>query len=104
MRLRAIGLALALAVTAGPAAAAPARPSPSPTATPGRSARGTSPGVVLVFALLAAALLWQVRRGRRSAQEYAQIATSHFERTLESHESDAPGETGDAGGRDGPGV
>jgi ferric-dicitrate binding protein FerR (iron transport regulator) len=86
MRITAGALILALGVLVPAPASAATRPAatPSPSASPAAGAgRGTSPGVVLVFALLAAAALWQVQRSRRSAQDYARAATEHFERSLE---------------------
>lgn len=78
-----IALTVAVQQPAGAQAKVRLQSTPTPSPSPGAAAdRSTSPGVLLVFALLAAAVAWQVQRGRRSAQEYARSATSHFERTI----------------------
>ena len=78
-----VTLTVALQQPAGAQAKVRLESTPTPSPSPGAGGRrSTSPGVVLVFALLAAAVVWQVQRGRRSAQEYALSATDHFERTI----------------------
>lgn len=84
----AIGLVLAPGVALAQRSPAPrARTSPSPSPGEGDGSR-TSPGVVLVFGLLAAAIVWQVQRGRRSTREYARDLESHFERSLKPNEQE----------------
>jgi hypothetical protein len=93
LRLGTLALAAVLtsAAIAGPAAAAPTPETPGSTSSPtpspgGRAGRATNPGYILVLALLGAALLWQVQRGRRSSRAYSHLATSEFERRLEPDE------------------
>ena len=98
--VRAAAVILVLAGALGvsepmPAAAAPSTPRPRPSASPGAgSERATSPGVLLVFGLLGAAVLWQVQRGRRAARDYARAATTHFERSFEPPPGDEPPPSG----------
>lgn len=66
-------------------------PTPSPTPI-GRHGGSAGTGFVIVLVVLMLAALWQLQRGRRSTREYAELATSHFERSLKAAQDEDVGE------------